>query len=408
MDEARTRAFIHEHPDEALLWHLVFDHDVAALKRHLSRKPKINLEMRHPGPGTTVLFAAAEEYFDEAKGIHDFEGAPQRSGGRAFKVLELLLRRGADVNASFLNPSTGNMIFPMSAICAYGLTEGAQLFIDAAKDLDVMSPGNAELSRLAFGVLWPLTQAISNGHTDIALMLIRHSSFKSGQDARVLAVAAEAGDSKVLGELLTLPGTARVINLPHPNPQRAGGTPLTCACWSGHACVEALLAAGADPLIDRSGKRPSGVEPDSPRLNMTPMACAISSGADPHVIDLLVKAGAHRPQIVLRGSGLPVFVGRDGSEEEIIDMRTLSASGKGGRMPVKISTDIISDVARPSSSSGLFDARFDKFACAACGKLPDFGVALLRCGRCKRAAYCNAACQKSHWRQHKKECAEPA
>ncbi|KAJ1485762.1 hypothetical protein T484DRAFT_1792258 [Baffinella frigidus] len=29
---------------------------------------------------------------------------------------------------------------------------------------------------------------------------------------------------------------------------------------------------------------------------------------------------------------------------------------------------------------------------------------LRRCAKCERVAYCNAACQKEHWKQHKKDC----
>ena len=39
--------------------------------------------------------------------------------------------------------------------------------------------------------------------------------------------------------------------------------------------------------------------------------------------------------------------------------------------------------------------------CAACGKVD---VGLKACTACKLVKYCNASCQRAHWRKHKKEC----
>jgi hypothetical protein len=39
--------------------------------------------------------------------------------------------------------------------------------------------------------------------------------------------------------------------------------------------------------------------------------------------------------------------------------------------------------------------------CAACGKQQ---LQLLQCSRCKAAFYCDAACQKRHWREQKAAC----
>ena len=39
--------------------------------------------------------------------------------------------------------------------------------------------------------------------------------------------------------------------------------------------------------------------------------------------------------------------------------------------------------------------------CAQCGSE---GIGLLRCSRCKQAAYCHAVCQKAHWQAHKLSC----
>jgi hypothetical protein len=41
-------------------------------------------------------------------------------------------------------------------------------------------------------------------------------------------------------------------------------------------------------------------------------------------------------------------------------------------------------------------------SCALCGTVPD--KLLLRCTRCKVSKYCNAECQKGHWKIHKRQC----
>jgi hypothetical protein len=44
-------------------------------------------------------------------------------------------------------------------------------------------------------------------------------------------------------------------------------------------------------------------------------------------------------------------------------------------------------------------------SCAHCGA--QGAVELKRCSRCKRAAYCGAACQKAGWKAHRKTCSPP-
>jgi hypothetical protein len=44
-------------------------------------------------------------------------------------------------------------------------------------------------------------------------------------------------------------------------------------------------------------------------------------------------------------------------------------------------------------------------ACAACGKE---ALQMLKCSRCKAAFYCDAACQKRHWQEHKAACGAAA
>ena len=54
-----------------------------------------------------------------------------------------------------------------------------------------------------------------------------------------------------------------------------------------------------------------------------------------------------------------------------------------------------------SGAEGLYSAT----VCTACSKLPEPGHRLLQCGRCNSVSYCGQACQKAHWKTHKKACA---
>ena len=46
--------------------------------------------------------------------------------------------------------------------------------------------------------------------------------------------------------------------------------------------------------------------------------------------------------------------------------------------------------------------------CAACGKGYLQISGLKECARCKKACYCDASCQRAHWKEHKKQCRAPA
>jgi hypothetical protein len=57
-------------------------------------------------------------------------------------------------------------------------------------------------------------------------------------------------------------------------------------------------------------------------------------------------------------------------------------------------------VAKPPSSKE--DQAADPYTCSYCRK--NSTKQLPACARCKKQAYCSKACQKTHWKSHKKEC----
>ena len=48
-------------------------------------------------------------------------------------------------------------------------------------------------------------------------------------------------------------------------------------------------------------------------------------------------------------------------------------------------------------------ARLQRAGCAHCGR----AAATRRCGRCRTALFCDAACQRAAWPDHKRRCAPP-
>ena len=57
-------------------------------------------------------------------------------------------------------------------------------------------------------------------------------------------------------------------------------------------------------------------------------------------------------------------------------------------------------------SSTTSDDNNNLLNCAACGKGDDDG--LKACTSCKLVKYCNATCQRAHWKAHKKGCKKRA
>ena len=53
----------------------------------------------------------------------------------------------------------------------------------------------------------------------------------------------------------------------------------------------------------------------------------------------------------------------------------------------------------------LVDGHIIERRCAACGEWDRVGNVFLRCSGCMRVYYCGKACQRTHWKEHKAECA---
>ena len=389
------------------------------------RRPSpLNLNECGATTGQPLLCAAVEMYACEALGVEDLatrgpredgHGA-RRVGGPAFRVLELLLRAGCDPHFYQVSPRTGDTIAVPGLLASMGLLEGLRLFVAHGRGLDVMVPSH---ERRKSG-LWPLQMAIDQHHTQCALLLLEHASYDAARDPRPLLAAAEVGEVAVLQRLLAMPGTAAVLEQPHPDPSLGGRTALMTACYSGPACVFPLLEAGSNVLAIAGGEVEAGDDADDPRFMRTAMANAIAGGAEPFLIDQLVGRGARRPTLLKRqhAYGTHVYVSPSGEHIEVFDVRHAMSgrsAAKGGGILDGISVIDMRASASPSEraggvgaagAGGVSDRRFARLVCSfpECGKAPAFGTVLQVCGRCKMASYCNVDCQRGHWRRHKPDC----
>ena len=62
----------------------------------------------------------------------------------------------------------------------------------------------------------------------------------------------------------------------------------------------------------------------------------------------------------------------------------------------------------PAGSDSATRPCSSKSHCASCGARPATNAKLLCCSRCRGAYYCNAECQKTHWKAHKPRCVAAA
>jgi hypothetical protein len=81
-----------------------------------------------------------------------------------------------------------------------------------------------------------------------------------------------------------------------------------------------------------------------------------------------------------------------------------AADADGGGAGAGASAGGVESAAAAAAPTPPATARADPRCCAACGAAPAGGAALRACARCRRARYCGAACQRTHWKAHKPAC----
>ncbi len=97
---------------------------------------------------------------------------------------------------------------------------------------------------------------------------------------------------------------------------------------------------------------------------------------------------------MLRFFKVAIIAGHEAALVELRDLKTSIQTKCGNEVPAVTMIERILSMAPQKDSQAT--------VCVACAKPSEFV-----CGRCKASFYCSAACQKSHWAQHKPVCKSP-
>eukprot|EP00672_Neobodo_designis_P008286 CAMPEP_0174878204 /NCGR_PEP_ID=MMETSP1114-20130205/82642_1 /TAXON_ID=312471 /ORGANISM="Neobodo designis, Strain CCAP 1951/1" /LENGTH=668 /DNA_ID=CAMNT_0016113591 /DNA_START=35 /DNA_END=2041 /DNA_ORIENTATION=+ len=182
--------------------------------------------------------------------------------------------------------------------------------------------------------------------------------------------------------------------------------------------VRALVQAGADASAALAGP-----EPRSEEIAACLRACAAHGGplraGDRVVIDGLLKAphlNGRTAVVQEKGHALGRYAvvpeGADAPVGVFVDklVRRVSPSTEPEAPPAPPATSPQSNGAEHADSTprsspsqeadrDQHSADASSAVCAVCG-----ATATKRCSACRQACYCGVACQKAHWKQHKREC----
>jgi ankyrin repeat protein len=213
----------------------------------------------------------------------------------------------------------------------------------------------------------PLHEAAFKGTSSMARVLVEELGSNVDMVEPILGstpmhFASTTGNTEMIKTLAQLGANIDKQN-------NVGATPLLWASLRGEAsAVIALLALGADPSITTTRATPGGHIP----AGATPLSTAQAEGHADIVRLLSNKAGKGADKTTTRATYDP---------HQYQNPHPDDALGK------------------PKKGKGN-DANTHTCSYAACGKVG----AKANCGRCKRAWYCNATCQKADWQRHKKGC----
>lgn len=129
------------------------------------------------------------------------------------------------------------------------------------------------------------------------------------------------------------------------------------------------------------------------------LACAMKHE---RLVRTLLENGADVSPRDVRGR-TPLVYAHDVGADEIVGLLMRHAADPNREFPGAPSADPATAGAAASNSffSSFFSSHADTKTCAAAG-CSNKGVK--KCSKCRATYYCCKACQKTHWKKHKKEC----
>ena len=213
-------------PKPDSIWSAVHTGNTAAVERHLAEGADVNT--KDGKFGVTPLSWAAL--------------------GRQIDVVELLIQKGADINAGNNDGNT-----PLHTAAFLGEYEIAELLIENGADVNVTNDdGDSPMNSL--GADWETTEAIASwlqievdrekvesGRAQVRALLRQHGAQVANPNREDICYAAKTGNIDALKKHL---GTSTDVNS---RDRRFGITPLSWAALAGHVEIaELLVRSGAD------------------------------------------------------------------------------------------------------------------------------------------------------------------
>ena len=205
------------------------------------------------------------------------------AGGGHLKVVELLLKNGANLNG------TSSLSSPLEVAAGGGHLKVVELLLKNGANLN----GTSSLS--------PLYRAAGGGYLKVAELLLKSGANPNGTSSfsSPLHLAARCGHLKVV-ELLLKSGV-------NPNVKAAGGVaPLHLAAENGHLkVVELLLKSGVNPNVKAAG-------------GVAPLYLAAGYG-HLKVVELLLKSGTN-PNVKAAGGVAPLYLAAENGHLKVVEL----------------------------------------------------------------------------------------
>ncbi|MCJ1306899.1 hypothetical protein MMC25_000543 [Agyrium rufum] len=284
----------------------VANNNLNSIEALLTWSPSSSSLVYKDNKGQTLLSIAAEKRYEKVVQLLLEKGADvnaQDARGRTplwraawkghEKVVQLLLEKGADANAQDADGRT-----PLCQTASNGHEKVVQLLLEKGADVNVpdargriplwravweghekmvqlLLEKGADVNAQDADGRTPLWQAASNGHEKVVQLLLEKGADVNAQDAdrrTLLCQAVSNGHEKVVQLLLEKGANVNV-------PDADGRTPLWRAAWRGHEkMVQLLLEKGADINAQNAN-------------GWTPLWQAASNGYE-KVVQLLLEKGA--------------------------------------------------------------------------------------------------------------------
>ena len=288
-----------------------------------------------------------------------------------------------------------------------------QTYPDAWSGISKVCPRTGQL-----GPCICVTKAVNIGITPAALALYHHDEAAAKRFVvtgvepatlilpesmkSLLGVAAKGGFPDLLRWLLEADETAAYRTRELVNTADVHGqSVLHWACRNDYStCVTLLLSNGADPAaVDEDGNNP--------------LVCAMDNGgyeSAKAILKSVQERGADQLAAYLRHTNHDneLAICHAALQEDDALVALLSEYGAGFAAQCRDHPACIRCIEDGSASASLTRASELRrqaettTACDHCGTLG----AKQRCGRCRRVSYCNAECQRAHWKTggHKRNC----